>query len=87
MIYFSNCTSRQQRLYENSKNQTGVMYRLPRFQISDDLHISIGGSVVQITPARGLQIAETLARKSFRRALSEEAETAAPKPATKRRES
>ena len=60
------------------------MHRLPRFQISDDLHISIGDSMVQITPARGLQIAETLARKSFRRALAEEAETVAPKPAKKR---
>ena len=69
----------------NSRNQASVMHRLPRFQITDDLHISVGGSMVQITPSHGLRIAETLARKSFRRVLAEEAETVAPKPATKRR--
>jgi hypothetical protein len=60
------------------------MLRLPRLLISDDLRLSIGEAAVQISPAHGLRIAETLARKSFRRALSEEAETSAIKPATKR---
>ena len=50
------------------------MLRLPRLQITDDLLITVGNSTVQITPSHGLRIAETLARKSFRRALSEEAE-------------
>jgi hypothetical protein len=64
------------------------MLRLPRLTITDDLCIRIGESAVQISPSHGLRIAETLARKSFRRALSEEVETSVSKPAaraTKRR--
>jgi hypothetical protein len=61
------------------------MLRLPRLTITDDLCIRIGESAVQISPSHGLRIAETLARKSFRRALSEEAETPVGKPTPKRR--
>jgi hypothetical protein len=60
------------------------MFKLPRLQISDGLRLSIGESAVQITPAIGLKLAEALARKSFRRALSEEAAAIAVKPAKRR---
>ena len=42
-------------------------------KISDDLTIAIGGSTVRLSPAQGLSFSEELARKSFRRALTEEA--------------
>ena len=42
-------------------------------QISDDLTLAIGKSSVTLTPSQGLQFSEELARKSFRRALTEEA--------------
>lgn len=41
--------------------------------ISSDLAVSIGDRRVALTPAQGLDLAEDLARKSFRRALAEEA--------------
>ena len=57
-------------------------------RISEDLRLTVGDSEVRLSPAQGLALAERLARKSFRRALDEEA--AAPparasKPAVKRR--
>jgi len=42
-------------------------------KISDDLTIAIGGSKVRLSPSQGLSFSEELARKSFRRALTEEA--------------
>lgn len=57
-------------------------------RISEDLRLSVGGIEVRLSPAQGLAAAEDLARKSFRRALAEEAEA---RPATanpaKRRQS
>lgn len=41
--------------------------------ITDDLRITIGGQVTTLTPTQGLHLAEDLARKAFRRALTEEA--------------
>ncbi len=41
--------------------------------ITDDLRISIGDHVATLTPMQGLHLAEDLARKAFRRALTEEA--------------
>ena len=42
--------------------------------VTEDLAISLGdGRAVALTPAQGLDLAEDLARKSFRRALAEEA--------------
>jgi hypothetical protein len=45
-----------------------------RVRVTDDLKISIGKEGVKLTPSKGLELAETLARKSFRRAMTEEAE-------------
>jgi hypothetical protein len=45
-----------------------------RVRVTDDLKISIGKEGVKLTPSKGLALAETLARKSFRRALALEAE-------------
>ncbi len=47
-------------------------------QLRDDLTLVIGRSRVTLTPSQGLQFSEELARKSFRRALTEEAEAIAP---------
>jgi hypothetical protein len=44
------------------------------FSIADNLDLIVGRSRVNLTPAQGLAMAEELARKAFRRALTEEAE-------------
>ena len=44
-----------------------------RIAISDDLVVRLGNSEVALSPRAGLRLAEDLARKSFRRALDEEA--------------
>jgi hypothetical protein len=49
------------------------MSRRPGLRISPDLGLSIGNETVTVSPAAGLRLAEELARKSFRRALAEEA--------------
>ncbi len=41
--------------------------------IADDLTLKIGRATVRVSPTEGLHLAETLARKAFRRALEEEA--------------
>lgn len=41
--------------------------------IGDDLTIRIGPATARLTPSEGLDFSEELARKSFRRALAEEA--------------
>ncbi len=41
--------------------------------ITDDLRITIGDHGMTLTPTQGLHLAEDLARKAFRRALTEEA--------------
>lgn len=56
------------------------MDRLPKLQIGDDLRISIGEAAVQLTPTRGLELAERLARASFRKVLAEEAGLAPRRP-------
>jgi hypothetical protein len=61
------------------------MYQLPSFKITDDLRITVGGSEIRLSPAQGLDVAEDLARKSFRRVLAQEAAGAASKPTPKRR--
>ncbi len=43
-------------------------------KITDDLRVVIGASTTQLSPSQGLHVAEMLARKSFRRALTEEAD-------------
>jgi hypothetical protein len=43
-------------------------------QISDALDLGIGPVTVRLTPAQGLDLAEDLARKSFRRMFREENE-------------
>jgi hypothetical protein len=54
-------------------------------QLTDDLTLAIGKSRVTLTPSEGLQFSEELARKSFRRALTEEAGFAdTPPPRGKR---
>jgi hypothetical protein len=52
----------------------------PQIRISDDLTVAIGGSAVTLTPTQGLDLAEQLARKSFRRAMIEEARDVALNP-------
>jgi|HubBroStandDraft_4_1064222.scaffolds.fasta_scaffold113035_3 hypothetical protein len=47
-----------------------------RIAISDDLVVRLGNAEVALSPRAGLRLAEALARKSFRRALNEEAERA-----------
>lgn len=49
-------------------------------RISDDLRLSVEGVEVRLTPSQGLAAAEDLARKSFRRALAEEAEAVEASP-------
>jgi hypothetical protein len=44
------------------------------FSIGDNLDLIIGRSRISLTPAQALAAAEELARKAFRRALTEEAE-------------
>jgi hypothetical protein len=51
-----------------------VCMDIKRFSIGDNLDLVVGRSRVNLTPAQGLAMAEELARKSFRRALTEEAE-------------
>lgn len=46
--------------------------RLP-LHISPALDIAIGAVTVQLTPRQGLALAEDLARKAFRAAMTEEA--------------
>jgi hypothetical protein len=41
--------------------------------ITDNLVVRLGGAEVALSPRAGLRLAEDLARKSFRRALDEEA--------------
>jgi len=45
----------------------------PQIRVSTDLDISIGAARVTLSPSQGLDLAEEIARKSFRRALAEEA--------------
>jgi hypothetical protein len=47
--------------------------RYPAVSVTPDLHIRIGDARAPLTPARGLRLAEQLARMSFRKALTEEA--------------
>jgi hypothetical protein len=54
-------------------------------QLSDDLTLVIGKARATLTPTQGLRFSEELARKSFRRALTEEAEALAPEADPKRR--
>ena len=49
------------------------MLGAPLLTITDDLRITIGDHVATLTPTQGLHLAEDLARKAFRRALTEEA--------------
>ena len=59
-------------------------------RISPDLGITVGTGTVVLTPAAGLRVAEDLARKSFRKALAEEAGKLEPKrrgPASKAKQS
>ncbi len=50
------------------------MFRSLPLTLSDDLRLSLGGCTdVVLTPRQGLNLAETLARKSFRAAMTEEA--------------
>lgn len=50
--------------------------------ITDDLRIAIGGAAeVVLSPSQGLRAAEVLARKAFRRAMTEEAEALGATPA------
>lgn len=53
--------------------------------ITEDLRVSIGDRVASLTPTEGLKLAEQLARKSFRRALAEEAGLDEPIPAARSR--
>jgi hypothetical protein len=46
------------------------MHRFPSFNISDDLRITVGTAEIRLSPAQGLDVAEDLARKSFRRVLA-----------------
>ena len=41
--------------------------------ISEDLDFRLAGASVRLTPSQGLDLAEQIARKAFRRALAEEA--------------
>jgi len=50
------------------------MARPAPLSISDDLTLAIGAARITLSPRQGLELAEQLARKSFRRAMSEEAE-------------
>ncbi len=61
------------------------MFGTPLLFVTDDLRVSIGDAVATLSPTQGLKLAEQLARKSFRRALAEEAGLAdesvpAPRP-------
>jgi hypothetical protein len=55
------------------------MHQFPSFNVTDDLRITVGGAEIRLSPSQGLQAAEDLARKSFRRVLSQEAEVMATK--------
>jgi hypothetical protein len=46
----------------------------PPIAVGDDLVVRLGKETVQLTPTQGLGFAEQLARASFRRALTEEAD-------------
>lgn len=46
----------------------------PPLTVSPSLSVAIGKAVVRLTPRQGLALAEELARKSFRAAMTEEAE-------------
>ena len=50
-----------------------MAYRAPVI-ITDNLTVTIGAEHVTLSPRQGLELAETLARKSFRRAMAEEVE-------------
>lgn len=52
--------------------------------ISDDLRIAIGDRVATLTPTQGLHLAEDLARKAFRRVLTEEASLLGVPPSPRR---
>lgn len=50
------------------------MFRSLPLTLSDDLRLSLGGCTdVVLTPRQGLSLAEDLARKAFRQAMTEEA--------------
>jgi hypothetical protein len=49
------------------------MSSLEHVQIGEDLTVIIGNSRAVLSPTEGLALSEELARKSFRRALAEEA--------------
>jgi hypothetical protein len=59
---------------KDSPHQSGSRMS-QRVRVTDDLKISIGKEAVKLTPSKGLELAETLARKSFRRAMTLEAES------------
>jgi len=46
----------------------------PLIAVGDDLVMRVGAEAIRLTPSEGLDLAERLARASFRRALTEEAE-------------
>jgi hypothetical protein len=56
------------------------MVVLPPIEITDNLTIRIGCAELTLSPRQGLALAERLARKSFRRALDEEADRALRRP-------
>jgi hypothetical protein len=46
--------------------------------VTDDLQLALTGVVVQLSPREGLQLAEDLTRKAFRRVLADEAARVPP---------
>ncbi len=58
--------------------------RQPAIRITPDLHLRIGDAAAPLTPARGLRLAEQIARASFRKALAEEASAPPRRNAAKR---
>ncbi len=59
------------------------MRALP-FTIDDTLRLAIGGSSIVLSPRQGLRLAEELARKSFRAALTQEAALLEAPPSPRR---
>jgi hypothetical protein len=46
----------------------------PLIAVGDDLVMRVGAEAIRLTPSEGLDLAERLARASFKRAMTEEAE-------------
>ncbi len=63
------------------------MFSLGPLRIGDDLLVSIRDETVQLRPDEGLRVVERLLRVSTRKMMTEEAEAAVAKPATKIRRS